>query len=1129
MAAVTRRLRTSLVGLVGTSLCIGVGLVLPGVSASHAAPASVARAVADGDLSFDEASSQAKASGVPVEVTEATTETNQVLARPDGTFELEAHRDAVRTDIHGSWEPIDTDLITRADGTIEPKAITLPVTFAAGGATSGPVVTAGEGDEALSFGWDEGTLPEPVVDGNQVTYPEVRPGVDLVFTANATGFSDAVVVKSQSAAAALGQDPIEFTGTSSGLDLSKAPDGTLVAASADGDTALMSPPPVAWDSSGGGQGVNEPRADNMGSGTLHDLPPAEITESDASPESSVTVEVSPPAAAVQDADTVYPLYLDPQFSGRLNTRFRTMHSGGWNYGTPSTDVMRVGYCDWSTCNDSYQRNARSFFEFDTSALTAGRDGGDPVIFDASVQAEQVWNADSAAQPVQLRKTTRSFTNSDAYPGPVGSSLQQISSAAGNAPNSAKTLTFDSASIADYVEAEAAAENAKISFALSAPYENNKYFWKKFSNDTRLSVVYGYRPRITEFVSTNTVACPQEYVQSTGDLAVQIVADPLAGNPPMDFAAEVFSNDVDNNGPWDLTTLVRASGWQSNGSNDVWTTSFAGLPQGRYAWRANAMAQVGARRADGTEYPGLSTTTNPALRQIYVDRTKPAPPYLASDDYPRDYWGRHKSSPGNILAVIPADAAGIGYAFDDNTPAPVLRTDCTYTGAGFKPRSAAVGNIIPIPAPADMTAGVPHSITVYTFDKAHNPSEAVTYSFYVSPKLPGSTPTNRVEVESEVVVKEEQPTDAVSIQGEIAPPVGSATTPAPGPGQYLTLSTTDPNAYVDVKVPVSAPGYYAFGAKVAPCATCGEVRFSLVKGQVEAEAGVNTTDPATGAPDPRTAGLGYVQMGGYPALIGDSGTPTVRIRFPKASTADPTTIKIDFFTVAQIQGGVYGDGSKPIEDNLAMAFNNDGIASEGGTRASLEPGTTKALSAQKLAALDIVPGGTFTTTFQSTTGGPVTASFPIPRATSDGDNVIAAGQHIAMPSGTVADHVDLLLAATCVPAQSRPAVAFDLIHSGTGGVGTVTTNRELTDTIPQWLTSTSTSLTPVAMPGYVSGSPATAVSGAARLYVMELDVEPARRDRPLLEVGLPNTNTDFRQPCGGVPRIHVLAMTTRKNP
>ncbi|NHA01915.1 hypothetical protein G5V59_25975 [Nocardioides sp. W3-2-3] len=31
---------------------------------------------------------------------------------------------------------------------------------------------------------------------------------------------------------------------------------------------------------------------------------------------------------------------------------------------------------------------------------------------------------------------------------------------------------------------------------------------------------------------------------------------------------------------------------------------------------------------------------------------------------------------------------------------------------------------------------------------------------------------------------------------------------------------------------------------------------------------------------------------------------------------------------------------------------------------------------------------------------------------------------------------------------------------------------------------STSLTPVAMPGYVSGSPATAVSGAANLYVME---------------------------------------------
>ncbi len=1128
MAAVTRRSHVA-VRVLSTALGLGIACALGSVPRGEAVPLGVAPVAADTDLTPDEASARARSTGESVEATAETTETNRVLARADGTFELEAHRDAVRTDINGSWEPIDTTLVVQPDGTIQPRAITLPVSFAEGGSTAGPVVRAGEGDNSLAFDWDEGPLPAPVVDGNQVTYPEVRPGVDLVFTAHATGFSEALVVESAAAAATLAEDPIEFIGTSQGLDLSTDSEGTLAATAAGSEAALVSPRPLAWDSSGGGEGVNEPSAATMGTGALHELSPPEITRSEASPESSVTIEVAPPASALSDPGTVYPLYLDPPISGILSSRFRTMHSGGWNYGTPSTDVMRVGYCDWSGCNDSFQRNARSFFEFDMSALTAGRDGGDPVIFDASVQADQVWNADSASQPVQLRKTTRSFTASDDYPGPVGTSLQQISSAAGHAPNSAKTLTFDNASIADYVETEAAAENAKISFALSAPYENNKYFWKKFGSDTRLSVVYAYRPRITDFVSTNTVACPHEYVQSTGNLDVRITADPLEGNPPMDFAAQVFSNDVDNNGPWDLTTLVRSSGWQSNGSNDVWTTSFAGLPQGRYAWRANALAGVGARRADGTEYPGLSTSTDPALRQVYVDRTKPAAPYLASDDYPRDYWGRHVSSPGNILAVIPADAAGIGYAFDGRTPPSVQRTDCTYTGTGFKPRSAAIGNIIPIPAPAGMTPGVPHSVTVYTFDKAHNPSDPVTYSFYVSPKLDGSTPTNRVEVESEAVVKTDDPTGAVSIQGEITPPVAPATTPAPGPGQYLTLSTTDPNAYVDVKVPVTAPGYYAFGAKVAPCATCGEVRFSLVKGQVEAEAGVNTTDPATGEPDPRTAGLGYVQMGGYPALIGASATPTVRIRFPQASAADPSSIKIDFFTVAQIQGGLYGDGSKPIQDNLALAFNNDGIASEGGTRASLEPGTTKALSAQKLAALGIVPGGTFTTTFQSTTGEPVTASFPIPRATQEGDNVIAAGQHIAMPSGTIADHVDLLLAATCVPARSRPAVAFDLVHPGTDGVGTVTTNRELTDTVPHWLTSTSTSLTPLEMPGYVSGSPATAAPGAARLYVMELDVEPARRDRPLLEVGLPNTNTDFRQPCGGVPRIHVLAMTTRKNP
>lgn len=1110
----------SVVRWLGVTLASALALSVPPVAAGGAAPAPALRASADADLSLDEASARARATGAPVEVTAETTETNRIVARPDGAFELDAHVEAVRTEIHGDWEPIDTSLIVRADGTIEPKAITLPVTFAAG-ASTGPIVTAGTGSDTLSFGWDEGPLPEPVVEGDQVTYPEVRPGVDLVFTAHATGFSDAIVVKSASAAAALGHDPIEFTGTSPGLDLSMTADGTLVAASSDGETALASPPPVGWDSSGGGSGVNEPAADNVGSGALHDLPLADITESEASPQSSVTLEVSPPSAVVEDSDTVYPLYLDPQFSGRLNTRFRTMHSGGWNYGTPSTDLMRVGYCDWAGCNDSFQRNARSFFEFDASALTGG-ENSDPVILDASVQAQQVWNADSAAQPVQLRKTTRAFTNSDDYPGPSGTNLQQISSAAGHNNNPA-WLRFDSSAIASYISAEAAAEHSNISFALSAPSEGNKYYWKKFNNDAKLSLVFGYAPRITGYASTDTVACPGEYVQSRGSLSVKITADSVWGYPEMDFAAQIFKNDTANDGPWDLSTLVRSTGWVANGSNYTWTTKFDNLTQGLYAWRANAMTHIGIDQADGTEYPGIQKVTDPATRPFYVDTVDPAVPYVVSDDYPRDYWGRSVSNPGTIAVVIPADAAGIAYRFNQPAPA-VTNADCDYTRAGFKPRSAAVGNVIHVPvvntSPGDdLTAGVPQSLTVYTFDKAHNQSAPVTYPFYISPNHPGSTVTNRVEVESTAIIKNRQ---GVTVTGEVTP----ASTPATG--KYLTMTATDKDAYVDIQVPFTQPGYYALGTKLAACATCHEARFSMLGAQVGAEAGVNTSDPAT-------AGLGYVQIGGYPVEVepGQSVTRTVRVRFPQASAEEPTTVKMDFLTVAQIQGGTYGT-TGTLHGNLAEAFNNRGIASEGGPGGVFEHDKAagqppRSLSLQKLQSVEIVQGQPYTATFTPPGAvGPVSATFDVPAATSKGDNVIAAGQTIRVPANSGTDHVDFLVAATCGAVPRALRTQFGLTHQPATG-STVTTDHLLPfEELPGWRAAPVGSLSPITMSGSVQGSTSTAVAGDVSLYVMEVDVNTDRVGDSLVGVTLPSTGTTLTQGCTGKPQLHVLAMTTRKD-
>jgi hypothetical protein len=1086
-----------------------------------AAVAAVAAALG-ADSPQAQAASEAASTGDPVEVESLTTETNKLVANPDGTFVLDAHREAVRTDIHGEWEPIDTTIVVNPDGTMEPRAITIPVTFTDGGADgSQPVATAGEGDESLAFALDEGPLPDPVVAADQVTYPNVRPGVDLVFTANATGFSDALVVKTPAAADALAADPIEFTGTSDGLDLATTADGTLVAANSGGDAVLLSPPPIAWDSSGGGRGENKPAADTFGTGAIHELAAPEIVDAEATSAapSSVAVEVSPPATALDDPDTVYPLYLDPQIDGRLNTRFRTVHSGGWNYGTPSTEVMRVGYCDWSGCNSSYQDNARSYFEFDVTALSV--DGSDPTIRDAKVTAQQVWNADSAAQPVQLRRSTN-FTSAMTYPGNSGATLDSVSSAAGHNNNPA-WLTFDSADVQNYIQERANAEAETIHFALSAPYENNKYFWKKFNNDTRLTVIFGYAPRITSYTSTNTVACGGvTWVPAPGELKVKVVAESVYGNPEMSFAAQVFETDATNNGPWDSTTMVTSSGWQSNGTVRTWTNTRTNLPNGTLAWRAWARTEIGVPTPSGGEYTGISKYTDAAVRPITVDRTVPLAPKITTSDYPDGWWGPAASAPGNFKVTMPSGADAIAYAF--NADLPTLPTTTCYptagVGTGYKLRSAADANGEVEIAGTNLRPGVPNTLTVYSFDKAHNTSAAVTQTFYVSPDIAGTTTPTKLEAEGSSVTAMKNPTlpgSSVEITGQVA---GAGAT-----DQYLTATATDSLAYVDLSFAVNEPGYFAIGARVQTCPTCGTAEFSVPSDQIRDRVSVNSYNA--------TSGTAFVQVGGYKL---DAGNNTLRVGFPSASTSAPTIINIDSLSVIRLQGAPYA--------SLRDAFNNDGITQDndsnatdddlGGMLEKSASGQQMGLSATKLKAILIEPGKDYSYTFTpagSTT--PATVKFPIPTANGIADNVVAAGQEIAMP-GTSVHHVDFLVAATCgtVPMDSK--IQFTLTHQPTSGAKVSTDSMVPSTGVPDWKTASvpvpaNARMNPVTMNGYTTGNPAASATGNVNLYVMEIDVAPANRQHPLTSITLPRTGATLTQTCNDGPQLHVLAMTTRNDP
>lgn len=1084
---------------------VGPNLVAPAAASPAAAPSGQS----DPDLSEVEASALAATSGEPVEVTSATSQTNQVMAQPDGSFVLESTREAVRTDINGGWEPIDTTLAVAADGSVSPRAITIPVEFGAG--DSSRVVTAGAGSDAWAFDLVGVTLPDPVVSGSQVTYPAVRPGVDLVLTAHPSGVTDALVVKSAAAAQGLVSDPLEFEGTSAGLNVTASADGGLVATNPVTGTTLVAGAPVAWDSSGGGQGSDKPDADSSGTGEVHPLPGAEVVDDGVGAgDSQVSVSVVPPAGLVNDPTTAYPLFLDPPIAGLDSAAYLTVHSNGWDYFNNSAQPMRVGNCGWAECNPDTQGVARSFFTFSTPSLAHA--DADPVVYYAKVSVQQIWNATSSAQPVNLRSADSTFSATTNWPGPTGNQIEQISSAAGGGSNADAWLNFDSDPVREYVEDRAASELSLLRFGLRAPNESDRNQWKKFNNQASLTVKYGYAPRIDSASASPMISCPGKVVYAANKSFTMTETVTAFGSSGGGISyARVLNNS-------DLVQFW-SSGWGTSPSGATPT-----LADGVYTWRVGARQEV-------TGYVGPQTWTGLTAHVFTVDSQVPTSSgVISSDDYPVDSWGQPAGYAGKFnLTGLPSDVVGVKYSFNNDVVASVPTTECGYSGPGY---AKAASNAATVTAPTTgLVAGALNTLNVRAFDAAHNMATVVSYQFYV-PKAFGTVGSNRVEAESPTVNIDRS--GATSYAGQLA--VGAV--PGPGPGGFLTVSGTGSEAADKVTLGLGSksPGYYAVGIRLQPCTTsCKPVTFTLPGGK-----------PVTTTPG---AGGSYVSVGGFsvadtdPSTDNDTTPPApvaLEVSFPESSPQEPTQVGLDYVTVAQIQGGVYA--------SLAAAFNNNGIAAPGATPGASLDGNGFGLSTAALTSLatGISSGQTWTPTFKDRAGNNVTATFTIPTWQSDGeflDNVIAAGQHITMP-GTFVEHVDFLVATTCRELNPDQTIQFDLIHEdpddpdadpyyGIAGVP---------GDVPNWDApapgSSTGGVTAVTVQGRVSGTPAVAQTGDANLYVIEVDVpaEFVNYRLPLMEIGLPSTGANLMPGELGCatqpdtteppPQLHVLAVTTR---
>ncbi|MEW2386270.1 LamG domain-containing protein [Micromonospora sp. NPDC047707] len=144
------------------------------------------------------AAREARRSGRLVEVSRLRTETQEVHAKPSGSFVATVRSKPVRAKrADGSWGEIDTRLRRGSDGGVAPTNVPMRLRFSGGGA--GPLVTAERDGKAFAWSWPR-SLPKPVLKGDTATYRDVLAGVDLTVKATADGFVPKLVVRSRAAA-----------------------------------------------------------------------------------------------------------------------------------------------------------------------------------------------------------------------------------------------------------------------------------------------------------------------------------------------------------------------------------------------------------------------------------------------------------------------------------------------------------------------------------------------------------------------------------------------------------------------------------------------------------------------------------------------------------------------------------------------------------------------------------------------------------------------------------------------------------------------------------------------------------------------------------------------------------------
>ncbi|MBB5492967.1 LamG domain-containing protein [Nocardiopsis metallicus] len=312
----------------------------------------------------------AEQTGEPVEIPGLTDEKTQHFAHPDGSLTAEISAIPARVRSEGGWVDVDTTLVQTEDGLVRPKAASMDIAFSGGGDDA--MAHIGIGSNSVALGWVN-DLPEPVIDGNQATYTDVLPDVDLVLTAGAEGFTQVLVVHTPEAAQHSELAELDLSLSTNGVTMTADEHGNLDATGdAGGQSVFSAPAPLMWDSSGDEE--TDPLVSAPAGARAQQM------------ETSVEVDrlrLVPDQDMLSDEATQYPVHIDPSVSAsRPNWAYvDATYPNAANF-NPSTSA---GVGHYSGPEGTFTR--RSFFQFTVMART---NHPNTIINSATLRTEVDW-------------------------------------------------------------------------------------------------------------------------------------------------------------------------------------------------------------------------------------------------------------------------------------------------------------------------------------------------------------------------------------------------------------------------------------------------------------------------------------------------------------------------------------------------------------------------------------------------------------------------------------------------------------------------------------------------------------------------------------------------------------------